>query len=75
MPGFGLRPARPDLRRARKRPEIIAEQLDLARKSAAILAELRKGTLEVNSAEPSFEFDDEGSVTRRWPSGQPKRTG
>ncbi len=46
-------------------PEIVAEQLDLARKAAAILAELRKGNaLEVNSAEPSFEFDDEGNVTR-----------
>lgn len=46
-------------------PEIVAGQLDLARQAAAVLADRRRGSaLEVNSAEPSFEFDDEGNVLR-----------
>jgi ribonuclease R len=46
-------------------PEPVAEQLGLAREAAAVLADRRAGAaLEVNSAEPSFEFDREGNVTR-----------
>ena len=48
-----------------KAPEPVATQLDLARQAASVLADRRAGTaLEVNSAEPSFEFDGEGNVTR-----------
>ncbi len=48
-----------------KAPEPVAEQLDLARQAAAVLADRRAGTaLEVNSSEPSFEFDEDGHVLR-----------
>jgi ribonuclease R len=46
-------------------PQPVAEQLALAREAAAVLAGRRRGSaLEVNSAEPSFEFDEEGQVVR-----------
>jgi ribonuclease R len=46
-------------------PEPVAEQLGLAREAAAVLADRRRGAaLEVNSAEPNFEFDSEGRVVR-----------
>ena len=45
-------------------PEVVAEQLSLARTAAAALADRRAGSaLEVNSAEPTFQFDGEGHVT------------
>lgn len=48
-----------------KAPEPVADQLALARRAAAILADRRRGSaLEVNSSEPSFEFDDEGHVLK-----------
>lgn len=47
-----------------KAPGVVAEQLDLARAAAAVLADRRSGSaLEVNSAEPSFRFDSDGNVT------------
>lgn len=46
-----------------KPPEAIAGPIGLTRKVAADLAAKRAGTaLEVSSAEPSFQFDDEGHV-------------
>jgi ribonuclease R len=46
-------------------PEAIAEPLDGARSAAAALAEKRsRGSLEVSTAEPEFEFDSEGAVVR-----------
>ncbi len=46
-------------------PEPVGEPIALARKAAASLAELSQGSaLEVHSAEPTFEFDGEGNVTR-----------
>ena len=46
-------------------PEPVAEPIALARTAAASLAELSRGSaLEVHSAEPTFEFDGEGNVTR-----------
>lgn len=48
-----------------KAPESVAGQLDLAREAAAVLAGRRAGSaLEVNSSEPSFEFDGEGNAIR-----------
>jgi ribonuclease R len=44
-------------------PEAIAEPLETARSAAARLAENRtRGSLEVSTAEPEFEFDADGSV-------------
>lgn len=46
-------------------PEPVSEPLALAREAAATLADRRRGSsLEVQSSEPSFEFDSEGNVTR-----------
>jgi ribonuclease R len=46
-------------------PGPVAEPIALARAAAASLAELSRGSaLEVHSAEPTFEFDGEGNVTR-----------
>ncbi|MCB0859216.1 MAG: RNB domain-containing ribonuclease [Solirubrobacterales bacterium] len=46
-------------------PEPVAGPLALAREAAAVLADRRRGSsLEVNKAEPSFEFDGEGHVVR-----------
>lgn len=46
-------------------PDLIAEPLELARRAAATLRERRgSGALEVSTAEPEFEFDAEGNVTR-----------
>ena len=45
-------------------PGVVAEQLELARRTASVLAGRRAGSaLTVESAEPSFRFDDEGNVT------------
>ena len=44
-------------------PELIAEPLALARRAAAGLRELRRGSaLEISTEEPEFEFDSEGGV-------------
>jgi ribonuclease R len=46
-------------------PAEVADAIVLARGVASVLAERRGGNrLEVGSAEPSFEFDSEGNVTR-----------
>jgi len=46
-------------------PEPVAEQLEIARSAASVLAGRRLGSaLEVNSVEPSFEFDEQGNVLR-----------
>jgi ribonuclease R len=46
-------------------PGEVSEAIDLARGVAAVLADRRgRHRLEVGSAEPSFEFDGEGNVTR-----------
>jgi ribonuclease R len=46
-------------------PDEVAEPLELARRTAAALAERRRiGTLEVESFEPEFEFDSAGDVVR-----------
>lgn len=46
-------------------PGPVAETIALARSAAASLAELSSGSaLEVHSAEPTFEFDGDGNVTR-----------
>lgn len=48
-----------------KAPQPVAEQLALARDAAAVLADRRRGSaLEVNSAEPSFQFDEDGNVLK-----------
>lgn len=48
-----------------KAPAPVSEPLTLARQVAASLADRRKGSaLEVSSAEPVFEFDEQGNVTR-----------
>jgi ribonuclease R len=45
-------------------PQQVAEPLGIAREAAAALfARPRSGALEVESAEPEFEFDGEGNVT------------
>ncbi len=45
-------------------PQPVAEPLGIAREAAAALfARPRSGALEVESAEPEFEFDGEGNVT------------
>jgi ribonuclease R len=45
-------------------PEIVAEPLRHARRAAAALADRRRiGTLEIESFEPEFEFDERGDVT------------
>jgi ribonuclease R len=46
-------------------PRLVAGPLDLARRAAAALAARRPvGSLEIESFEPEFEFDDEGAVVR-----------
>jgi ribonuclease R len=45
-------------------PEEIAEPLGIAREAAAALRERRRGSLEVSSSEPEFEFSDAGDVNR-----------
>jgi ribonuclease R len=46
-------------------PDPVAAQLALAREVAGVLADRRAGSaLEVNSAEPTFEFDGQGNVVR-----------
>ncbi|MGE5199011.1 MAG: RNB domain-containing ribonuclease [Rhodospirillaceae bacterium] len=46
-------------------PRVVAAPLDLARRAAAALAARRPvGSLEIESFEPEFEFDDEGAVIR-----------
>lgn len=45
-------------------PAVAAEPLELVRALSAMLADARSGgTLEINSTEPSFSFDDTGQVT------------
>lgn len=45
-------------------PEHVAEPIELARRAAAVLTELKGGgRLEVTSSEPEFSFDDKGNPT------------
>ncbi len=45
-------------------PALVAEPLEIARSVAAALAGKKRGTaLEIDSAEPEFEFDEGGNVT------------
>ena len=46
----------------RSPPAAVAEPLAIARQVAAKLAERRSGSLEVESAEPEFSFDEAGDV-------------
>ena len=46
-------------------PDVVAEPLRLARRAAAALAARRPvGSLEIESFEPEFEFDEDGAVVR-----------